>query len=227
MGGFAPAHTFGSGGGDDSGPFSIATDDFNGDGNLDLVVANLDANTLGVLLGNGMGSFAAVVKYPSSGNYPISVITGDFNGDGMPDVAATNLTSNNVAVLLNLCKSAKLQPIVTIPLPSNSVAVRKTPSISGEQKQPMNAFLLSASPNPFIKSTRIQYSVPVDAQVYLKIFDVLGREVNTLFNGQRSAGNYVQEYNTSKLSQGVYYCRMIAVTGGKAFTQSQKLVKAE
>jgi hypothetical protein len=90
------------------------------------------------------------------------------------------------------------------------------------------ALTLSVTPNPFVHQTRIQYRVPVDAQVNLKVFDVLGREVNTLFSGQRSAGTYTQDYNTAKLPSGVYYLRMVATADGKNMAvQSQKLVKAE
>ncbi len=46
-----------------TGPRSIATGDFNSDGNTDLVVANTDSNNVSVLLGNGDGTFQAAVNY--------------------------------------------------------------------------------------------------------------------------------------------------------------------
>ena len=58
--------------------------DFNGDGKADLATANVDGNTVSVLLGNGDGSFRTNVDY-SVGNpnwLPTSVAVGDFNGDG-------------------------------------------------------------------------------------------------------------------------------------------------
>ena len=62
----------------------------------------------------------------------------------------------------------------------------------------------------------------------IKVLDLLEREVHTLFSGQRSAGTYTHEYNSAKLSSGVYYLRLIATANGKTITvQSQKLVKAE
>ena len=89
------------------------------------------------------------------------------------------------------------------------------------------SFTLNVSPNPVAKTTRIRYSLPINAHINIKVYDVLGREVNTVFTGQRSAGTYSQEYNMGKLSQGVYYCRMVATANGKEYLQTQKLVKVE
>jgi hypothetical protein len=88
-------------------------------------------------------------------------------------------------------------------------------------------FTLAGYPNPFTKATTIRYTVPVDARVTIKVFDQMGREVSTVFNGQKAAGSYSVEYNTAKLRTGGYYTRMIATANGKEFIQTQKLIKAE
>jgi len=77
--------------------------DLNGDGNLDLAVANLNDNTVSILLGNGDGTFKAQVSYPTtSGSVsgPTAMATGDFNGDGKVDLAITNGGDNTVSILL-------------------------------------------------------------------------------------------------------------------------------
>lgn len=95
-----------------------------------------------------------------------------------------------------------------------------------EQSQ-VFAFKLGNYPNPFAATTRIQYTVPVDAKVFIKVFDGMGREVVFIFNGESAAGTYSKEYNAAKLSSGVYYVRMIATVKGRQFMETQKLIKAD
>jgi FG-GAP-like repeat len=80
-------------------PSSVAIGDLNGDGRLDLAVANAGSNTVSVLLGNGDGTFQAQTQY-ATGTNPESVAIGDLNGDGRLDLAVANYDSNTVSVLL-------------------------------------------------------------------------------------------------------------------------------
>src|SRR5207253_6982357 len=81
-----------------SNPTSAAVGDFNGDGKLDLAVANAGSKNVSVLLGNGDGTFKAPVNFGAPG--PQSVAVGDFNGDGNLDLAVANLSSGNVSIRL-------------------------------------------------------------------------------------------------------------------------------
>jgi hypothetical protein len=80
-------------------PSELVVGDFNGDGKLDLAVANRDSN-ISVLLGNGDGTFLAAQNF-GAGCGPGSVAVDDFNGDGKPDLAVANRCSDNVSVLIN------------------------------------------------------------------------------------------------------------------------------
>jgi hypothetical protein len=68
----------------------ITIADLNGDGQLDVVVANVIDFSVGVLLGNGDGTFQPAITYPSGGNYTYSVAVQDVNGDGKPDILVTS-----------------------------------------------------------------------------------------------------------------------------------------
>lgn len=85
---------YGSGG---SSSESVAVADVNGDGKPDVVVAN--SGNVGVLLGNGDGTFQTAVIY-STGGDTSSVAVADVNGDGKPDIVVANFNTNTVAVLL-------------------------------------------------------------------------------------------------------------------------------
>jgi len=103
---FAPAVAYVSGG---AYPMSVAVADVNGDGKPDLLVTNecdfddfscdFGYGGLGVLLGNGDGTFQTAVIYSWNGASPIFVAVADVNGDGKPDLVATNLYGD-VSVLL-------------------------------------------------------------------------------------------------------------------------------
>jgi hypothetical protein len=80
-------------------PTSIITGDFNGDGKLDLAIADFAVAKVSVLLGNGDGTFQAHVDF-ATGTNPGGITTTDLNGDGKLDLAVANLADNTVSILL-------------------------------------------------------------------------------------------------------------------------------
>jgi len=80
---------------------SVAAGDFNGDGKLDLAVANSGyfVGYVSVLLGKGDGTFLPAVNY-TTGDGSFFVAIGDFNRDGKLDLAVANNSDNDVSVLL-------------------------------------------------------------------------------------------------------------------------------
>jgi hypothetical protein len=75
---------------------------------------------------------------------------------------------------------------------------------------PKKFALLQNYPNPFNPTSQIQYAVPRQSYVSLKVYNPLGQEVATLFAGTRAAGNYVAVFDGTGLSTGVYFYQMRA-----------------
>lgn len=87
-------------------PHNVYGADFNGDGNIDLVTANLVDSTASVLFNNGDGTFKAPVTYANA----LRVRIGDFNGDGVTDLLTTN--TNSVGIYLgNARATTSIAPI--------------------------------------------------------------------------------------------------------------------
>ena len=75
-------------------------------------------------------------------------------------------------------------------------------------------------PNPFNPVTTISYYLPQEEFVILKVYDILGREVATLVNEEKHAGNYKVVFNGNNLSSGVYFYRLQA----GSFVSTKKII---
>ena len=81
-------------------PSFLVTEDFNLDGNLDLVVLNSAEDTFSVFQGNGDGTFQDQVQY-KTGAGPICIAVADFNSDGFKDIAELNYRDQNIQIFMN------------------------------------------------------------------------------------------------------------------------------
>ncbi|MFZ1289849.1 MAG: T9SS type A sorting domain-containing protein [Melioribacteraceae bacterium] len=80
-----------------------------------------------------------------------------------------------------------------------------------DDKNKIEIFKLSQNyPNPFNPKTIIEYSIPKQTKVGIKIFDILGNEILTLINEEKEMGNYSVEFDGSKLSSGIYLYKLQA-----------------
>jgi hypothetical protein len=88
----------------------------------------------------------------------------------------------------------------------NVSSVRRLPST----ELPSNFTLSQNYPNPFNPVTQIKYTVPRTGHISLKVYNDLGQEVATLFDGIQQAGNYVAVFDGTKLAGGIYFYRLQA-----------------
>ena len=80
-------------------------------------------------------------------------------------------------------------------------------------------------PNPFNPSTMISFSLKTDADVSLKVFNLLGQEIATLFNGRLTAGIQQISFNAENLTSGVYFYRIDAKgIDGTNFSSTKKMI---
>lgn len=87
-----------------------------------------------------------------------------------------------------------------------------------------NQFTLSnAYPNPFNPSATIEFTISKSSFVTLKVFNVLGQEVTTLFSGNSQPGKFVATFNGDKYASGVYFYRLDA--GNQSITKKMVLMK--
>ena len=84
-----------------------------------------------------------------------------------------------------------------------------------------SAYILHQNyPNPFNPSTKINFAIPKEGFVSLKIYDMLGREIKTLFNDNLKAGTYTIDFNAGLLTSGIYFYKLQSGT----FTDVHKMI---
>ncbi|MCZ7615680.1 MAG: T9SS type A sorting domain-containing protein [Ignavibacteriaceae bacterium] len=183
----------------------FVTMDYENDGDIDIVTMNrrLDTNGITVFLNDGFGNFTARENcyFPYANGVPWSIIASDFDRDGRTDIAITS-TSDSLFVLYNLGGG--------------------TVGIQDEETEviPDSYSLTQNFPNPFNPTTTIQFSIPVSGLVQLSIYNILGEEVKTLLNEEKSAGNHSVQFNASHLASGIYLYRIQA----ENFVQTKKMI---
>lgn len=168
------------------------------------------------------------------------------NADSTMPATVHNLTINNpVGVYLEqsttvtgslyltagVLDTCLFHTVVTVP-PANIVTgtgsmgcyVVGVENISYGLGAPRKFQLYSNYPNPFNPATMIQFTVPKDGHAVLRVYNILGQEVVTLFDGQARAGQYITAmFSGSHLASGVYIAQL--EFGGRRLTQRMVLAK--
>ncbi len=85
---------------------------------------------------------------------------------------------------------------------------------------PDKFYLSQNFPNPFNPVTSINYELPADSKVILKVYNLLGEEISTLVDENKKAGKYKLNFNAEKISSGVYFYKITAGT----FSNIKKMV---
>ena len=99
---------------------------------------------------------------------------------------------------------------------------------NGQAALPTSFSLAQNYPNPFNPSTVIRFEIPVASKVTLTIYDMLGRNVRTLVDGQLRPGIYSETWNASGCASGTYFYRIeardVSPGSGNRFSETKRLV---
>jgi hypothetical protein len=131
-----------------------------------------------------------------------------------------DLCGNQTILLMKNASKSIADLIYTAWIDAGSPDPNTPTSVSDNQIPPLSYNLSQNYPNPFNPATSIKFSIAEKGNVTLNVFDVNGRKVAELFNGQKESGNYIINFDASKLSSGVYFYQLRSA----GFFQSRKMI---
>jgi Secretion system C-terminal sorting domain len=91
-------------------------------------------------------------------------------------------------------------------------------------QKPVEFFAGQNYPNPSNPKTKIDYQIPFDGNVSLRVYDISGKEVSVIADGFKQADYYTAEFDGSNLASGVYFYRITADGEGLKFTKTFKMI---
>lgn len=146
------------------------------------------------------------------GSGPIAMAPGDTQEVVIAIIAAQG--SDNLQSVAELKKTAKTVQYFYDNYTPELVNINYEPPL------PEFYYLSQNYPNPFNPTTFINYELPINGFVSLKVFDVLGRDVATLVNEEKFAGEYQVEFSSENLSSGIYFYTL----NSGAYTKTRKMM---
>ncbi|MCX6138779.1 MAG: T9SS type A sorting domain-containing protein [Ignavibacteriales bacterium] len=144
--------------------------------------------------------------------------TGDF-----PLTAPATVKDTLILTSGNLNNSVYQVTVYRAPVITGGT-ISRTPITTGVEELksslPEQYALQQNYPNPFNPATTIEYAVPQQSHVTLKIFDLLGREAAVLVNGRKESGGYSVQWNAAAMPSGIYFYRLQA----GSFTETKRMI---
>ncbi len=146
---------------------------------------------------------------------PVGDIAADASGSISFSVIAPNVDTTGSYSVLFVSSNASSSPASGVLRSINATGVGEIlPSV------PKNFALHQNYPNPFNPTTTIEYSIPSSSHVTFKVYDMLGRKLKTLVDGQQTSGVHEVRFDASNLASGIYIYRLQA----GSFTAARKLI---
>ena len=161
-------------------------------------------------------------------SYPLflDTLNGDYHLQDASPCIASGIDSIEIAGIWFNCPSTDIEgnprPNPAGSMPDMGAYESEYPVRVGDEHSglPTEFTLFQNYPNPFNPSTKIKYSIPEISKIQLTLFNLLGEEIITLVNDEKSAGNYSVDFNASSLPSGVYFYQLKA----GEFIQIKKMI---
>ncbi|MFI5406815.1 MAG: T9SS type A sorting domain-containing protein, partial [Nitrososphaerales archaeon] len=176
---------------------SVDLGDVDGDLDLDIVTSNFTGANFTLYENDGSGVFINRNDLPSNLAGSCAVFH-DRDNDGDMDMTGIDERQDLLILFTN-------SPVT---------------EINSEENIPDEFILLQNYPNPFNPGTVISYQLPMNSNVTLKIYDILGNEITTLVNEQKEPGTYEIYFDASGLSSGMYYYTLTS----SGFSETKKMI---
>ncbi len=170
------------------------------------------------------------------GNTGFGVVTNALEFDGQGNLYGTKGAATSESDFIQIDKATGAGTVIGSSgvMEVNGLAYARTGTVGikdeGNSQLPKDYSLKQNYPNPFNPSTRIDYSLPVSANVQVTIYNLLGEVVNVLVNNQQTAGSHSITWNSqdahgNKVGSGVYFYELKANgMNGSDFTQIRKMI---
>lgn len=171
-------------------------------------------------LGGGLWRINFVAKQSQTGFFPIPIeIKFSFTTGSDTTVRVMNSTNNQMYSFFFY-----RQPTSVVFDPNSSIVIKTATLTMGIDENgnytPDKFELYQNEPNPFNPVTNINYDIPKNSHVKLVVYDLLGKEIKTLVNENKTAGRYMVSFNGMNLPSGLYLYRLETDN----FTQVKKMM---
>jgi len=158
---------------------------------------------------------------PGSINFTVDSSNAGFIFDPSKSEVESNILSNLTEGkhFFNITVSDLVGNFISVSIPFQLVVT----GVDKEVNEPLSFQLLQNYPNPFNPTTTINYSIPIQELVIMRIYNILGQEVTTLIDGEKRAGWHSVTWNASLIASGVYFYQIRA--GNYVKTKKLMLIK--
>jgi uncharacterized Ntn-hydrolase superfamily protein len=189
---------------------SVDPDSLPADGISQTIITISPKNNSDTLLASGLQ-----IELSNTGAGSLSIVTDLGNGTYEASITAP------IAVGTDTISAIVISGSDTVSIFWKATVSYFTPTSTDEHPLLPNEFhLFQNYPQPFNPSTTIKYQIPITSKVVLKVFDVLGNEMETLVDQKKSAGMYEVDFDGTELTSGIYFYSLLT----KEFTDTKKMI---